>query len=53
MKRNFILLDKAQQAFKELKVVFLSIPLLAHFNPIKLIVVETNALGYVIVGIIS
>ena len=53
MKRDFILSDEAQRAFEELKAVFSSAPLLAHFDPAKLIVVETDASGYAIAGIIS
>ena len=52
MNCDFKLSDDAKQAFEELKVVFSSVLLLAHFNPTKLIVVETDASGYAIAGIL-
>ena len=53
MNCDFKLSDDAKRAFKELKAVFSSAPLLAHFDPTKLIVVETDASGYAIAGILS
>ena len=41
------------KAFKTLKTAFTQVPILAHFNPDNLIVVETDASDYVITMIIS
>ena len=44
---------KAKEAFKELKRVFSKALMLRHFDPLKLTRVETDALGYIVGGIMS
>lgn len=44
---------QAEKAFESLKISFTSAPILAHFDPQKRIVVETDASDYVAAGILS
>ena len=49
----YIMTDEAQKAFKRLKNTFSSAPVLQHFDPSKLIRIETDASGFIITGILS
>ncbi|KAI0996661.1 Transposon Ty3-I Gag-Pol polyprotein [Podosphaera aphanis] len=49
----FLWTQEAQSAFDALKMAFTTAPILAHFNPEKIIVVETDASDYVSAGILS
>ncbi|KAI0991394.1 hypothetical protein K3495_g16793, partial [Podosphaera aphanis] len=50
---QFLWTQEAQSAFDALKMAFTTAPILAHFNPEKMIVVETDASDYVSAGILS
>jgi hypothetical protein len=52
-KATFTLTPEARKAFEELKRRFTEPPVLAYFDPTKLIRVKPNALGYAVVGIAS
>ncbi|KAH0610200.1 uncharacterized protein H6S33_011727 [Morchella sextelata] len=45
--------DEREEAFQTLKKMFTTAPILAHFNPDRKIVIETDASDYVSAGILS
>ncbi|KAH0604507.1 uncharacterized protein H6S33_006884 [Morchella sextelata] len=45
--------DEREEAFQTLKKMFTTAPILAHFNPDRRIVIETDASDYVSAGILS
>ena len=51
--RSFAFLTEAYEAFKTLKTTFTTTLILVHFDLTKRILVETNALGFVIRAVIS
>jgi hypothetical protein len=46
-------MEKMEAAFQALKQTFTTAPILCHFDPEKLIIVETDASDYVSAGILS
>ena len=50
--KNFVWNDETQHAFKSIKNAFISAPILCHFNPELLIIVETNVSDYAIAVIL-
>jgi hypothetical protein len=51
--RPFSFPTKAQGAFQSLKTIFTTAPILVHFDPMKRILVETDASGFAIAAVIS
>ena len=49
----FVWDDKCQEAFRFLKEAFTSAPILRHFDPERLTVLETDASNYVSAGVLS
>ena len=49
----FKFLFKAEEAFKKLKYIFISISILRHYNPIKPTRLKTNTLEFALAGIIT
>ena len=49
----YIMTNEVRKAFKRLKNAFSSAPVLQHFDPSKPIHIETDALGFAIMGILS
>ena len=53
IKDLFVWIKEAARAFEELKTAFTIAPILRHFDPVLRIMVETDALGFALIGIIS
>jgi hypothetical protein len=51
--QKFVLTSEAKKAFEELKRAFTSAPMLMHFDPKRKILIETDASGYALSGVIS
>lgn len=49
----FLWSDACQVAFKQLKEAFTTLPVLAHFDPEKPIILETDASDFISAGILS
>jgi len=44
---------EAEQAFQMLKMAFTEAPIFHHFHPAKLLIVQTDASGFAIAGILT
>jgi hypothetical protein len=53
VKDLFVWTKEAARAFEELKTAFTTAPILRHFDPVLRIMVETDASGFALAGIIS
>ena len=49
----FVWTEDAEKAFRKLKASFTTAPILRHFDPALPILVETDASGFAIIGILS
>ncbi len=52
-RRAFIWTKEAIEAFNKLKTAFTTVLILYHFDLALRILIETNALGFIVIGIIS